>query len=114
MTEFDDYQDATERTAIYPSGETDDEQLPDIGVLYTTMGLTGEAGEVSEKVKKYIREGDEQYIEDLEDELGDVLWYTARLAEELDLSLSQIAEDNMMKLLDRQKRDVLTGEGDDR
>ena len=47
-------------------------------------------------------------------EIGDVLWYCARLASELDLSLSQIAEDNMKKLLDRKERGVIGGSGDNR
>lgn len=103
--EFDDYQSLTMETAIYPEDE---------GVQYTALGLNGEAGEVAEKVKKWRREGDEQYLEELESELGDVLWYLARLADELDVSLDQVAEENIDKLLDRKARDVLEGQGDDR
>lgn len=114
MSDFNDYQEATEQTAIYPSGKCADRRLPEVGVLYTALGLAGESGEVAEKVKKYIREGDEQYLDDLEDELGDVLWYLARLADELDLDLDDVAERNLDKLLDRQERDALEGEGDDR
>lgn len=120
--DFDTYQEATEQTAIYPQSplviERDGEPLSptttDTGVLYTALGLTGEAGECGEKVKKHLREGDEEYLDDLEDELGDVLWYLARLAAELDVSLDDIAERNLDKLLDRQERDALEGEGDDR
>ena len=103
--DFDKYQDATRETAIYPE---------EIGLIYTTLGLTGESGEVSEKLKKYLREDDDQYIEEMEDELGDVLWYLARVADELDLSLDEIAESNLDKLLDRKERDKLTGSGDNR
>lgn len=103
--DFDEYQDATEETAIYPE---------DIGLIYTTLGLAGESGEIAEKLKKFLREGDDEYIEEMEDELGDVLWYLARVADELDLSLDDVAESNLDKLLDRKERDVLTGQGDDR
>ena len=103
--DFDEYQDATEETAIYPE---------DIGLIYTTLGLVGESGEIAEKLKKFLREGDDEYIEEMEDELGDVLWYLARVADELDLSLDDVAEKNLDKLLDRKERNVLTGQGDDR
>lgn len=102
---FNEYQQLTRETAIYPEEQ---------GVTYTALGLTGEAGECSEKVKKHIREGDDEYLEQLEDELGDVLWYLARLADEIDADLQDIAEGNIDKLLDRQERDKLTGQGDDR
>lgn len=107
---FDDYQEATAQTAIYPGATEETAEA----VNYTTLGLVGEAGECAEKVKKCIREEDPQYLRDLEAELGDVLWYVARLADELGYSLDDIAERNVEKLLDRQDRDVLTGEGDDR
>ncbi|HWX87432.1 MAG TPA: MazG nucleotide pyrophosphohydrolase domain-containing protein, partial [Solirubrobacteraceae bacterium] len=47
-------------------------------------------------------------------ELGDVLWYVAQLASELDLSLEEIAKQNLEKLFSRQARGVLSGSGDDR
>lgn len=116
--EFDDYQTATAETAIYP------DELPEfvsVELLYVALGLA-EAGEVQEKVKKAIREDDPSYLEDVPDELGDVLWYVGRTAEELaaidavafDGTLDDVADDNLDKLLDRKDRDVLTGEGDNR
>ena len=47
-------------------------------------------------------------------ELGDVLWYVAQLATELELDLDKIAQANLDKLLSRQRRGVLSGSGDDR
>ncbi len=104
---LNDYQRKTAATAIYPH---------DQGVAYTALGLAGEAGEVANKCKKLLR-GDKaraQLRKELEKELGDVLWYAARLAAELDLSLDQIARANLDRLADRQQRDTLTGDGDDR
>lgn len=105
---LDDYQDATAQTAIYPGSGSEE------GLTYVTLGLTGEAGEVAEKLKKFKREGDTSYVDDMEDELGDVLWYLARVADELDMDLSEVADRNLDKLLDREERNVLEGEGDDR
>lgn len=107
---FDFYQKEARSTAIYP----------DLGnnLYYPTLGLAGEAGEVCEKVKKIMR--DEMGIvsdnkrEMLKQELGDVLWYAANLAEELGLSFAEIAVANVEKLKSRQKRNVLHGSGDER
>lgn len=112
MSDFNDYQDAAEQTAIHPGSDV--EGFSEEAVTYLALGLTGEAGEVAEKVKKWQREGDQQYLDDLKDELGDVLWYLARLADETELDLDYVAQRNLEKLGDRQERGVLTGEGDER
>lgn len=105
---FDDYQERAAQTAFY-----DVDVLP--GLAYTTLGLAGEAGEVAEKVKKLYRDGGSpEGFEDLVKELGDVLWYLAMVAEELDVDLSEVAEVNLAKLADRQARDALPGSGDAR
>lgn len=109
--DLDKYQELTEETAVYP------EELPDFvppELVYVVLGMDGEAGEVVEKLKKAIREDDPSYIEDMEKELGDVLWYWARICKELDTTGSEVAEANIEKLFDRQTRGVLTGEGDER
>jgi NTP pyrophosphatase (non-canonical NTP hydrolase) len=78
----------------------------------------GEAGEVADKLKKVIRDNDGVLTGPVRDavakELGDVLWYLAVLANELDYDLNTIAEDNLLKLLSRQERGVLSGSGDNR
>jgi NTP pyrophosphatase (non-canonical NTP hydrolase) len=86
---------------------------------YLTLGLTGEAGEIANKVKKFIRDGaakDEYLAKRIEIgyEIGDVLWYCAVLAEELDMNLGHIMEKNLEKLADRKKRGTLSGSGDNR
>ncbi len=124
------YQNATVQTAIYPREQIDfiptdtHQRVPGfdteqrrtafIEELYLTLGLTGEADEVADKFKKYLREGDESYRADAIDELGDCLWYLARLADELDVSLDEVAQRNLDKLADRDERDAITGEGDTR
>lgn len=111
---FKDYAMAIETVAIYPhagTGSTD-------ALVYTTLGLVGEAGEFADKVKKILRDGQGVITHDqhvaLAKELGDVLWYVSRTATELGLPLALVAEDNVTKLLDRKDRGVLGGSGDNR
>ena len=105
-----DYQERSRATAVYPSAGDN--------LLYPTLGLCGEAGEVAEKVKKMVRD-DAGVLSDerraaLSKELGDVLWYVAQLATEARLDLDAIAAANLDKLRSRQERGRLTGSGDDR
>src|SRR5262245_6974791 len=97
---FTEYQQKARATAKYPVIEH--------GVIYPTLGLTNEAGEVAGKIKKIFRDKDgvigEAEKEALKAELGDVLWYISQVATELNLSLDEIAEANIAKLLDRQAR----------
>lgn len=107
---FDEYQQEARKTAQYPS----------IGhnIIYPTLGLTGEAGEVSDKVKKLFRdrngELNEPYRRDIAKEMGDVIWYLSALADELGYTLGEIAAMNIKKLADRQQRGMLGGDGDNR
>ncbi len=82
------------------------------------MGVAGEAGEVIEKWKKTVayHEGKltEQDLKELGKELGDVIWYIAVFADSLGLSFDDIARQNLAKLADRKKRDVIKGAGDNR
>ena len=105
--DIDEYQKAAKKTAIYPT---------DIALSYTTLGLAGEAGEIANKVKKIIRDKKnlEDIQHDLKDELGDVLWYCAMFADAIGCNLSEVAQSNLAKLLDRKERGVIRGEGDNR
>ena len=78
------------------------------------LGLFGEAGEIAEKLKKSYR--DEIKIDPIEmgKELGDCLYYLARIGEYFGLTLEEIAELNIKKLMDRQKRNKIHGSGDNR
>lgn len=101
---FKQYQDLARVTAIYPK-----EQM----IVYPALGLAGEAGEVAEKVKKWIRDG-KLDREAIEKELGDVLWYIAAIAGDLDLDMDHVAEMNIQKLADRAARGKIQGSGDNR
>lgn len=107
--ELSEYQRRSRATAAYPR---------EAWLAYPALGLAGEAGEVAEHAKKAIRDDGEEVGEErraaMSKELGDVLWYVAQLATELDLDLDQIAEQNLEKLASRQRRGVLSGSGDER
>lgn len=85
-------------------------------IVYPTLGLVNEAGEVAGKIKKIFRDKGGQIGEEerqaLKGELGDVLWYLTQICTELDLTLEEVAAYNLEKLLDRLERGVIRGEGD--
>lgn len=99
-----EYQLATKATAIYPKEQA---------LVYLTLGLTSEAGEVAGKVKKMIRDGGINVMDTI-DEIGDVFWYMARLCDELNVNAEDILERNLRKLQDRKERGVIGGNGDKR
>lgn len=107
---FDEYQKEAKKTADYPI----------IGkpIIYPTIGLAGEAGEVANKVKKIFRDGNGELTSeqknDIAAELGDVLWYVAQIATELNLPLSEVASMNLKKLKSRKDRGQISGSGDNR
>lgn len=87
-------------------------------IVYPTLGLVNEAGELAGKVKKIFRDkGGQISAEDreaLKYELGDVLWYLAQICTELDLTLDEVAAANLEKLFARLERGTIGGEGDHR
>lgn len=107
---FNEYQKLSRKTAIYPSAGSN--------WTYPVLGLSGEAGEVAEKFKKIIRDSNgivtEEHKASIQKELGDVLWYVAQIASELDLDLDAIAAKNIEKLYSRLERGVIQGSGDNR
>jgi NTP pyrophosphatase (non-canonical NTP hydrolase) len=103
--ELNDFQARCMRTAVYPRQQA---------VTYCTLGLVSEAGEVAGKLKKYIR-GDSGWDQNgMITELGDVLWYVAMLAEELDVPLDDLAAGVLSKLQARKAAGTIKGDGDNR
>ena len=109
VSDLDMYQQVAKTTAIYPREQA---------IIYPTLGLTGEAGEVANKVKKIIRDGsnskDEKLVSEIKAEIGDCLWYIAVLADDFDIKLSDIASANLEKLATRKKNNTIHGSGDNR
>src|ERR1700716_1819865 len=99
--ELSEYQRLSRRTAEYPRAAW---------LAYPALGLAGEAGEGAEHSKKAIRDDAGEVSAErraaMSKELGDVLWYVAQLASELELDLDEIASENLAKLQSRQRRGV--------
>ena len=109
VSDLDMYQQVAKTTAIYPREQA---------IIYPTLGLTGEAGEVANKVKKIIRDGtnknDDRMVSEIKSEIGDCLWYIAVLADDIGCKLSDIANTNLIKLENRKKKGTIHGSGDNR
>ena len=109
VSDLDMYQKVALTTAIYPREQA---------IIYPTLGLTGEAGEVANKVKKIIRDGsnknDDNLVSEIKSEIGDCLWYIAVLASDFNIKLSDIASTNLEKLANRKKNNTIHGSGDNR
>lgn len=111
---LNEYQDDAQQTAQYPES---------VALDYLVAGLAAEAGEVAGKWAKHLRQdassgSDSTVANALRDalisEIGDVLWFCAMLAHELDISLADVARVNISKLADRQARGKIKGSGDER
>lgn len=104
-----DYQKAAMSTAIYPK---------DSEVAYLALAMCGEAGELADKVKKVIRDHNGVYADDLRraiaEELGDVMWYAANLADAIGYDLEGVCKMNIEKIESRRQRGKIHGEGDHR
>lgn len=115
---LNEYQHEALSTAIY------DRQF---AVIHPALGIAGEAGECADKVKKILRDThiarnaetgaimlDTEQQHALALEIGDVLWYCATLARDIDMALEEVAELNIAKLNSRKQRGKLGGNGDNR
>lgn len=106
---FNDYQRDALKTAVYPK---------EYKVIYTSLGLAGEAGEVADKVKKIYRDDNgvisDEKKREIAKEIGDVIYYCSALCSDLGLSFETVAHMNMDKLFSRLERGVIHGSGDNR
>lgn len=108
--DLDEYQREALSTAVYPRHNS---------AAYLALGITGEAGEVADKIKKTLRDHDGNFHDgerrqEIALEIGDVMWYCAAMARELGYTLSEIAAMNVTKLQGRSRRGTLHGAGDNR
>lgn len=107
--QFDEYQERAMLNKKYGYGDR---------ITYPTLGLASEAGEVAGKVKKILRDNGGNFTDEnkktIADEIGDVIWYCAALAEDIGWSLDAIAQLNIEKLESRRARGVISGSGDNR
>ena len=124
------YQNIATKSAIYPGQGTP------LGLVYVALKINGEAGELAEHVGKAMRDDclismgyrdeathDACFVYDeltperralIIKEAGDILWYLSAICNELGITLSEVAVENLNKLADRTRRNVLSGSGDER
>lgn len=112
--DFNGYQEKAKKYDFFEA--TDD--LREVGFIEKVLGLTGEAGEVADKIKKLLRDKDGAISDEdkalVIKELGDTLWYLAGISRYLGVPLSDVASGNIDKLESRYQRNKLHGEGDER
>ncbi len=112
MLKMNDYQEESRITATF----NDDDRVPPI--VYCALKLNGEAGEVAEKIGKLYRDKNGVLTSDdkkaITLELGDCLWYIARLADMVDSTMNMVAEGNLTKIRSRLRRGKVHGDGDNR
>ncbi len=101
--DLNEYQREAQKTSIYPASAK---------IIYPALGLAGEAGEVANQVKKIIRDDGGQLTDDrrkkIIDELGDVLWYVAAIANDLSINLGEVAQENLLKLAYRKEQNYIS------
>lgn len=93
------YQELAKRTLIdKPDFKiTSDEVM----ILWAVTGMSGEAGEVADEIKKVIFHRKDMDIEKLSEEIGDLLWYVAALCTRLGLDMNNVMDENIAKLNER-------------
>lgn len=109
--QLNEYQSEASKTARFGDLKVDP-------IIFLVLCLSGETGEVAEKVKKAIFKNQSlngtEFKESIILELGDVLWYLSQLAKQLDINLEDVAKTNLEKINSRARRNVIGGEGDNR
>lgn len=108
---LDEYQKQALVTAVFT-----DDKFKDLA--HWVLGITGEAGEIAEKIKKIIRDKNGELSfddkEELIKEIGDVMWYLAVLTKHLGYDFDEVGDRNIAKLRSRHARGKIGGSGDNR
>lgn len=98
----------------YYQQQAENSRLPSADTGYLLLGLIGEIGEVYSLLAKNIRDETELDEKAIKKELGDCLWFIATICSDFGLSLNDVAQSNIDKLLSRKLRGVIGGNGDER
>ena len=101
LKEFQDRARKADQTR--PEGTNSDPQTPTRHEVVPLLGLVGEVGGLLGEYKKRLRDGEthRSFPEEVAEELGDILWYVANVADKFGLELETIAADNLRKVSDR-------------
>lgn len=98
--DLNDYQEEALRTDRVPVRAGADDAT---ALIVPMLGLAGETGQLLSEYKKHLRDGEAHRLfkDRVSEELGDLLWYIANVASKFELSLSDIASDNLAKVKER-------------
>src|SRR5712692_11991220 len=103
-----EYQRRAAETDQYPkeASRSGGENFAIKSEIIPLLGLTGEVGSLLSEYKKLLRDGPVhlRFTTQVEEELGDLLWYIASVATKFGLSLDSIARQNLRKVKDRWQR----------
>lgn len=118
--DFNEYQRMAKMTDVYSKNIAEGYEGEDIKakyrLYYTLFGLCSEVGELQGKIKKIIRKDEpgKCYLDEIQKEIGDIMWYIAQICTELGLSMHGVAKQNINKLFSRMQRGEIKGDGDNR
>lgn len=79
-----------------------------VDLIHAAIGITSEAGEIADEIKKHVIYGAELNFDALLKELGDMEWYLQLLRNTIDVSRQEIIVLNMAKLNKRHPKGVFT------
>lgn len=108
--DFIDFQVGTKQTRL--------ESTYKYSLIYPTLGLAGESGELAGKVSKILRDQNGELTQDnieyIKKEVGDCLWFLSEICADIGIELNDAAVYNRNKLMDRMRRNKISGSGDNR
>ncbi len=115
---FNDYQERAADTCLPPNMEVLERLTPRqlLDVARFCAGVAGEAGELNEAWKKFLR-GDyspTEFVYRIRTEAGDCLWYLSQLLDTMGISFESVALQNLEKLARRKTESTLQGDGENR
>ena len=102
--ELSEYQRKASRTDQNPkNSQASSRKRPDLHEVIPLLGLVGEVGSLLSEYKKLLRDGEihRKFRDEVAEELGDVLWYVANVADKFDLDLNEVAHENLTKIQGR-------------
>lgn len=115
MIDFDEYQIRCGETDL---GNVGGRKMLEPSWMYYVLGIAEEQGELLGKIKKLFRDhggvNSDEFKKAVTLEMGDIMWYVARLCSKLDIPFHDVAEMNLEKLSSRKVRNKLQGDGDNR
>ncbi len=89
---------------VYRLQELEGQEFPSERLLTAAVGMSAEAGEFTEIVKKIVFQGkpvNDENLFHLKRELGDIMWYVAQACMGLNVSIDEVIEMNVHKLMAR-------------